>query len=126
MGPVLMTSLLTLPVLALLLISFHDTSGVVDTRNRLSGLRTRHTLASREAWDAAHTWLRRPLRRLAVVMTAVLIVCGVAETAFELPEPLAVTIAVSLPVVLVGGLVLIARRADQVAARVNRRQAPHG
>ncbi|RJL35849.1 SdpI family protein [Bailinhaonella thermotolerans] len=125
MSPVFVVSLLTLPMLALLLIPFHDESGAVDTRNRLAGMRTRQTLASREAWDAAHAWLRRPLRRLAGVTAALLAVSVAGEMAFDLPGAVAAAIAVGLPAVLVGGLMLIARRADQIAARVNRQMA-HG
>lgn len=117
-----MTSLLALPTLALLLIPFHEESGAVDTRNRLSGLRTRHTLASREAWDAAHAWLRRPLRRLAVVVAAVLVVSIASEMAFGLPEALALTIAASQAVLFVGGILLIGWRANKVAAQVNQRR----
>ncbi|MER6949561.1 SdpI family protein [Nonomuraea sp. NPDC000554] len=117
-----MTSLLALPALALLLIPFHDESGAVDTRNRLLGLRTRHTLASREAWDAAHAWLRRPLRRLAVVMAAVLVGSIVGEMAFGLPEALALTVAASQAVLFVGGILLIGWRANKVAAQVNQRR----
>jgi hypothetical protein len=123
MGPILITSLLTVPALAVLLVSFNDESGAVDTRNRLSGLRTRETLASREAWDAAHTALRRPMRRLAVVMAAVLVLSIVGELAFDLPQALTLTIVLSQAALLVGGVMSISWRANQVAARVNQRIA---
>ncbi|MDF2709363.1 MAG: hypothetical protein K0R62_5015 [Nonomuraea muscovyensis] len=123
MGSVLVTSLLTLPALALLLIPFHDESGAVDTRNRLFGLRTRQTLASREAWDTAHTWMRRPVRRLAGAMTSVLVVSIASETAFDLSEVVSLTIVMSQLALFVGGLLLISWRADKVAAQVNLQMA---
>lgn len=58
MGPVLVTSLLTLPALAVLLIPFDDESG---TRNQLSGARTRQTLASRvSSSSSGKSWLALP------------------------------------------------------------------
>ncbi|WP_194244008.1 SdpI family protein [Nonomuraea phyllanthi] len=107
----------------MLLIPFHDESGKVDTRNQLSGLRTRQTLASREAWNAAHTSMRRPMRRLAGVMVAVLVVSIAGEIAFDLREVLLVTIPVSQAALLIGGLLLICWRANRVAAQVNQRMA---
>ncbi|MFI7615882.1 hypothetical protein ACIBP6_32155 [Nonomuraea terrae] len=123
MGPVFMTSLLSLPAVALLLISFHDESGTVDTRNKLSGFRTRHTLASREAWDAAHAWLKRPLRRLAGAMAAVLVASVAADVGLDLPGAAEYLIISGQFTLLVGGLLLIGRRADRVAAEVNRQLA---
>ncbi|MCA2190721.1 SdpI family protein [Nonomuraea cavernae] len=120
MGPVLVTSLTMLPSLALLLIAFHDESGTVDTRNRLSGLRTRETLASPEAWNAAHTWMRRPLRRLAGALAVVIGAAVISDTAFTLPEALEFAIIGAQLTILIGGLLLICRRANRVATQVNR------
>ncbi|MFC4113821.1 SdpI family protein [Nonomuraea zeae] len=63
MSPLIVTSILTVPGLLLLLIPAHDESGAFDTRNGVVGIRTRQTMASREAWDAAHSWARMPMRR---------------------------------------------------------------
>ncbi|MEV4219655.1 SdpI family protein [Nonomuraea sp. NPDC049725] len=123
MGPVLMTAILTLPALALLLVPFHDESGAADSRNGLAGLRTRETLASREAWDAAHAWARGPMRGLALVMAGVLAAAVAAEAALDLPEPAGMAFALAQALLLVGGLALIGRRAHLVAARVNRELA---
>ncbi|MGW0482393.1 SdpI family protein [Nonomuraea sp. NPDC003214] len=123
MGPVLMTAILTLPALALLLVPFHDESGATDSRNGLAGLRTRETLASREAWDAAHAWARGPMRGLALVMAGVLAAAVAAEAALDLPEPAGVAFVLAQALLLVGGLALIGRRAHLVAARVNRELA---
>ncbi len=123
MGPILMTAILTLPALAVLLIPFHDESGAADTRNSLAGLRTRETLASPEAWNAAHAWARAPMRRLALIMAGVLAAAVAAEAALGLPEPAGVAVVLAQALLLVGGLLLIARRAHLVAARVNRERA---
>ncbi|MGI5270736.1 SdpI family protein [Nonomuraea sp. CA-218870] len=135
MGPILMSAILTAPVLPLLLIPFHDESGAVDGRNGLAGTRTRETLASREAWDAAHAWARAPMRRPAGAIGGVLVVCAGAALALGLPEgaqPAVVAAQAGLLVggllvggllvggLLMGGLTLIGRRADRVAARVER------
>lgn len=122
-GPVFVTSLLTLPLLALLLIPFHDESSVIDTRNRLSGFRTRETLASREAWDAAHAWIRRPLRRLAGVSATVIGASMISDIVFPLPEVLEFAMIGTQLTVFIGGVLLIGRRANRVAAEVNRRAA---
>ncbi|MFG1944615.1 SdpI family protein [Nonomuraea sp. NPDC048826] len=119
MGPILITAILTAPVLLLLLIPFHDESGAVDSRNGLAGLRTRETLASREAWDAAHTWAKAPLRRLAAVMAGVLVVSAGVELVVGLPEGVQVAVVIGQAGLLVGGLSLVGWRAHRLAARVN-------
>ncbi|MEV0754070.1 SdpI family protein [Streptosporangium sp. NPDC050280] len=121
MDPVIMTSVLTLPALALLLIPFHDESGATDTRNQLAGLRTRQTLASREAWNAAHAWARAPMRRLAAAVGLVLAASVVAAALFDLPEAVGYAIIALQFTLLVGGLLLIGRRASRIAAEVNSR-----
>ncbi|MDA0634103.1 SdpI family protein [Nonomuraea sp. MCN248] len=123
MGPILISAILTVPVLLLLLIPFHDESGNVDGRNGLAGLRTRETLASRAAWDAAHAWARAPMRRLAGAVAGVLVVSAGAESAFGLAEGVQVAAVVAQAGLLVGGLTLIGWRANRVAARVNRELA---
>ncbi|MEV0591483.1 SdpI family protein [Nonomuraea cavernae] len=123
MGPVFVTSLLMLPSLALVLIPFHDESGAVDTRNRLSGFRTRETLASPEAWNAAHTWARRPLRRLAGVMATVIGASVISDVAFTLPEAVEFVIIGIQLMILVVGVLLICWRANRVAAQVNRQMS---
>lgn len=121
MGPVSVVSLLSLPVIAVLLISFHDESGAVDTRNRLSGLRTRETLASREAWDAAHAWMRRPMRILAAVLAVAAGLSVAADLVLDLPEAAVLPICLPQTALLIGGLLFVCRRADRVAAQVNER-----
>jgi hypothetical protein len=123
MGPVFVTSLLTLPSLALLLIPFHDASSVVDTRNSLVGFRTRETLSSREAWDAAHAWIRRPLKLLAGVLAAVTVVSVISDIAFTLPGALEIAIIATQLTLFISGVLLIGRRANRVAAEVNRQAA---
>ncbi|GAA4517052.1 MULTISPECIES: SdpI family protein [Nonomuraea] len=123
MGPILINAILTAPALALLLIPFHDESGAVDSRNGLAGLRTRETLASREAWDAAHTWAKVPMRMLAAAMAGVLVVSAAAELAVGLPEGVQVATILAQAGLLIGGLGLIGWRAHRVAARVNRELA---
>ncbi|MER5423410.1 SdpI family protein [Streptosporangium roseum] len=126
MGPVFVTSLLTLPLLALLLIPFHDGSSAIDTRNRLSGFRTRETLASREAWDAAHAWIRQPLQRLAGVLATVIGASMISDIVFPLPEALEFAIIATQLTVFAGGVLLIGWRANRVAAEVNRQAASAG
>lgn len=125
MGPIIMNAILTVPALALLLIPFHDESGAVDSRNGLAGLRTRETLASRGAWDAAHAWAKRPMRGLAAAMAGVLGASVVAEQAFGLPASVQVGAVLLQAGLLVGGLVVIGLGAHRVAARVNRELAGH-
>ncbi|MEU8378226.1 SdpI family protein [Streptosporangium sp. NPDC048865] len=121
MEPVIIASVLTLPALALLLIPFHDESGATDTRDHLAGLRTRQTLASREAWNAAHAWARAPMRRLAAAVGLLLAASVAAGLLLDLPEAAVYAILALQFTVLVGGLFLIVRRADRVAAEVNGR-----
>ncbi|MEU4539143.1 SdpI family protein [Streptosporangium sp. NPDC023825] len=121
MEPVIVASVLTLPALALLLIPFHDESGAADTRNHLAGFRTRQTLASREAWNAAHTWARAPMRRLAAALGLVLAASIAAGVLLDLPEAAGYAILALQFTLLIGGLSLIGLRADRIAAEVNGR-----
>ncbi|WP_336209065.1 SdpI family protein [Nonomuraea sp. LPB2021202275-12-8] len=123
MGSILMTAILTLPALALLIIPLYDESGAVDSRNGLAGLRTRQTLASREAWDAAHAWAKAPMRRLALLMVMVVAVSVVAELVLGPPDAAEAAVVTGQALLLVGGLLVICRQANRVAAETNSRIA---
>lgn len=121
MGPILLSSILTLPVLAILLIPSYDKTGKTDSRTRLAGLRTSQTLASREAWDAAHAWARRPLRRLVVATAVVLALAVTAELTLPLSEAATAALLLGEFLFLFVGVMVITWRAHRVAADVNRR-----
>src|SRR5690606_25286737 len=124
MGPILSTSILTLPTLLLLaFVPFYDETGSFDSRNGMAGLRTQETLASREAWDAAHAWAKVPMRRLVLVMAGVLGVSIAAEFAFGLSEVAQGAVVLAQAAIFMTGLGVIGWRAHKVAARVNRELA---
>lgn len=124
MGPILITSILTLPTLLLLaFVPFYDETGAFDSRNGMAGLRTKETLASREAWDAAHAWAKVPMRRLVLVMAGVLGVSIAAEFAFGLSEIVQGAVVLAQAAIFMTGLGVIGWRAHKVAARVNRELA---
>ncbi|MEU8245474.1 hypothetical protein [Nonomuraea sp. NPDC048916] len=85
--------------------------------------RTRETLASRESWDAAHTWMRRPLRRMAGALAAVIGASMISDIVFDLSEVVEVAMIATQLTILIGGLLLIGWRAHRVAAEVNRQAA---
>lgn len=117
----MLSSILTLPVLAIFLIPAHDKTGKTDTRSRLAGLRTSQTLASREAWDAAHAWARKPLLRLSITTAVILILASVAELTLPLPAAVTITLLLGEILFLFIGVMMITWRAHRIAAEVNRR-----
>ncbi|WP_460775814.1 SdpI family protein [Microbacterium sp. GXF7504] len=85
-------------------------------RNQLAGIRTRRTLASDEAWHAAHVRAERPTRAAGIVAIA----AGVVILPVPAPAPAIAVIAVTAAIIMIAcagyGAVVGGRAADAATA----------